>query len=107
MKNARRKKNKNGFTLIEMIIVMVIIGVILSAVIAVGQGATNTSRITSTVSTIKAVQTAAVNYYNANGGTYTGGSIGTISLANLAAQNMLPANIGTGVNAWQGTIAVG
>ena len=100
-------QRSRGFTIIEMIIVMVIIGVILSAVIAVGQGATDTSRITSTVATVKALQTAAVNYYNANGGTYSGGSLGDISLANLAAQNMLPGLMATsGVNAWKGTIAI-
>jgi len=105
MKNTSQKTNKNGFTIIEMIIVMVIIGVILSTVLAVGQGATNTSRIASTISSIRSLQTASTNYYNANRGTYTGGSLGTISLANLAANNMLPAKI-SGTNAWGGTITV-
>lgn len=105
MKSARQKLNKKGFTIVEMIIVMVIIGVILSAVISVGQGATNNSRITSTGATIEAIETAAVNYYNANGGTYTGGTLGTISLANLAANGMLPANI-AGTDAWGGAITV-
>jgi len=98
--------NKKGFTIIEMIIVMVIIGVILSAVIAVGKGATDASRVASTASTIRSLQTACINYYNANGGTYTGGILGTINLANLASNNMIPANIGSGVNAWLGTIVV-
>jgi len=106
MKKVRQNENKKGFTIVEMIIVMVIIGVILSSVIAAGQGATNTGRLTSTVATIKALQTAAVNYYNQNGGTYTGGTLGTITLANLASNNMIPANIGSGLNAWNGTISV-
>jgi len=108
MKNNRQETKKNGFTIVEMIIVMVIVAVILSAVIAVGQGATDTSRITSTVSTIKAIQTAAVNYYNANGGTFTSGTLAsgnTLSLANLASNGFLPTKI-VGINAWGGTIAV-
>lgn len=110
MKNARQRINKRGFTLIELMAAMVIIAVILGAVIAAVQGATNTSRITSTVATIKALQTAAVNYYNANGGTYSSGSLAsgnTLSLANLAlaANGMLPAGV-TGTNAWGGTITV-
>ena len=108
MKNTSQKANKKGFTLIEMIAVMVIIAVILGSVLAVAQGTTNTSRITSTVASIRALQTASVNYYNANGGTYANtGSLGAaLSLANLVAQNMLPANIGAGINAWGGTITV-
>ena len=105
MKNMRQNSNKNGFTIIEMIIVMVIIGVILAVVLTVGKGATDNSRIASSVGTIRSLQTAAINYYNANGGTYTGGTLGTISVAKLASNGMLPATI-TGTNAWGGTIAV-
>lgn len=105
MKIVRQKANTKGFTIIELIAVMVIIGVILSAVLAAVQGATNNSRITSTLASIRALQTASVNYYNSNGGNYTGGTLGTISLANLATNNMLPANI-SGTNAWEGTITI-
>jgi prepilin-type N-terminal cleavage/methylation domain-containing protein len=107
MKNTRHNTSKSGFTIVEMIIVMVIIGVILSAVIAVGQGATDTGRQTSTVSTIKAIQTAAVNYYNANGGSYAAtGTLGAaISMATLASNGFLPTKI-SGTNAWGGTITV-
>ena len=105
MKNTYQKSSKNGFTIVEMIIVMVIIGVILSAVIAVGQGATNTSRIASTTATIKAIQTAATSYYNANGGSYSGGTLGNITLANLASNGYLPTKV-AGTDAWGGAITV-
>jgi len=105
MKNTYQKSSKNGFTIVEMIIVMVIIGVILSAVIAVGQGATNTSRIASTTATIKAIQTAAASYYNANGGSYSGGTLGNITVANLASNGYLPTKA-AGNDAWGGAITV-
>ncbi|MBF0511637.1 MAG: type II secretion system protein [Candidatus Omnitrophica bacterium] len=98
MKN-KMKKSK-GFTIIELVAVMAIIAVILGAVIAAVQGATNNSRIASTLASIRALQTASLNYYNTNGGSYS-----NLSLANLASNNMLPANV-TGTNAWNGTITV-
>ena len=108
MKNIIQRKRATGFTVIEMIAVMVIITVILGAVLTTVQGATNTSRITSTLSSIKSIQTACVNYYNANGGTYTNGTLAagnTLSLANLASNGMLPAGV-AGTNAWGGAITV-
>jgi len=97
--------NQDGFTLIEMIVVMVIIAAILSAILPAFTGAQNNSKVASAVSTIRALQTAATNYYSANGGTYTGGTIGTISLANLTANNMLPVKA-AGSNPWGGSIAI-
>ena len=103
MKNTRQKSNTNGFTIIELIAVMVIIGVILSSVLATVQGATNNSRITSAIASVRALQTASVNYYNGNGGSYTG-----LSLATLASGNYLPSNFtsGTNQNPWNGSITV-
>lgn len=98
------KKIKNkGFTIIELVAVMVIIAVILGAVLAAVKGATDNSRITSAVVTVRALQTASVNYYNGNGGSYTG-----LSLSTLASGNYLPANFtsGTNQNPWNGNITV-
>lgn len=105
MKNTYQKSSNSGFTIVEMIIVMVIIGVILSAVIAVGQAATDTSRIASTTATIKSIQTAATSYYNANGGSYSGTTLGSITLALLASSGYLPAKV-AGTDAWGGAITV-
>ncbi len=100
MKGINRKK---GFTIIELIAVMVIIAVILGAVLATVRGATDNSRITSALASIRALQTASVGYYNNNGGSYS-----NLSLATLAANNMLPANFTSGANAnpWNGNIVV-
>ena len=100
MKNTRQKTNKKGFTMIEMIAVMVVIGVILSAVIPALTGAINNGRVASAAGTIRSLQTAATNYYNGNGGSYTG-----LTLATLASGNYLPAGV-TGTNSWNGTITV-
>ena len=102
MKNTRQKTNKKGFTIIELIAVMVIIGVILSSVLAAVKGATDNSRITSAIASVRALQTASVNYYNSNGGSYTG-----LSIVTLASGNYLPANFsGTSNNPWNGNITV-
>jgi len=100
MKNMRHKTNKKGFTMIEMIAVMVVVAVILSAVLPSLIGAINNSRVSSAAGTIRSLQTAAANYYNANGGSYTG-----LSIATLASGNYLPAGI-TGTDSWNGTITL-
>ena len=107
MKNMPQQLKKKGFTMIEMIVVMVVIAVILGAVLPALVGASDNSRLTSTLSSIRGLQTASVNFYNANGGSYAStGSLGiALSLANLSAQNMLPANV-TGTNSWGGTISL-
>ena len=102
MKNTRPKIKNNGFTVIELIAVMVIIAVILGSVLAAVKGATDNSRTTSAIASVRALQTASVNYYNNNGGSYAG-----LSLAVLASGNYLPANFsGTGNNPWNGNITV-
>ncbi len=103
MKNTGQKTNNKGFTIIELIAVMVIISVILGSVLAAVKGATDNSRITSAIASVRALQTASVNYYNNNGGSYTG-----LSLAALASNNMLPSNFtsGTNANPWNGNITV-
>ena len=108
MKNITRVSNNKGFTIIELIAVMVIIAILLGAVIAAVKGVTDNSRVTSAIDSIRALQTASVNYYNSNGGSYSAGSLGNLSLASLAANNMLPANFtsGTNANPWNGSITV-
>ena len=97
------KTKKKGFTIIELIAVMVIITVILGAVLAAVKGATDNSRITSAIASVRSLQTASVNYYNNNGGSYS-----NLSLSTLASNNMLPANFTSGANAnpWAGSITV-
>lgn len=104
MKNDHRKKIR-GFTLMEMVVVMVVITTILGAVIPAFVSAADNSKVTSTVATIRALQTASANYYLNNGGTYTGGAWGTISMVNLVSHNMLPSK-GIFTNAWGGAISV-
>ena len=101
MKNMDQKRNKKGQTLLEIIAVLVIIGAILAAVIPAVTASTDNGRITSAINTIRSIQSAAVGYYNDNGGSYA-----SISIANLAAK-YLPANFtGTSANPWDGSITV-
>jgi competence protein ComGC len=93
--------NKKGFTIIELIIALVIISVILLVVVPVGQKATDNSRITNAMASIKAIQTAAVGWSNDNGGQYTG-----ITFTNLT-QGYLPAQFtAMSTNPWNGNYSV-
>ena len=55
-----------------MIIAMVIVSVILLVIVPLGQAATDNSRVTNAIASIKAIQTAAVQWSSDNGGQYTG-----------------------------------
>jgi len=78
MKNTYQETNNKGFTIIELIAVMVIIAVILGAVLAAVKGVTDNSRITSALASVRALQTASVNYYNSNGGSYSNLSLAAL-----------------------------
>ncbi|MDE2222422.1 MAG: prepilin-type N-terminal cleavage/methylation domain-containing protein [Candidatus Omnitrophica bacterium] len=98
-----RCRHKEGFTIIELTIVMIVIAAILSAVLFAGQSTTDASRVTSALASVKSLQTAAVSFYNNNGGSYSG-----LSLSTLASGGYLPANFtsGTNQNPWKGNITV-
>jgi len=99
MKTTNQKRNKNGQTLLEIIAVLVIIGAILAAVIPAVTTSTDNGRIRSAVSAIRAIQSAAVGYYNDNGGSYA-----SVSIANLAAKYLPSGFSGTSANPWGGNI---
>lgn len=92
---------KQGFTIIEMVIALVIISVILLVVVPLGQTATDNSRIANAIASIKAIQTASVEWANDNGGVYTG-----INFTQLAS-GYLPAQFNpTSTNPWSGDYTV-
>ncbi|MBF0570449.1 MAG: prepilin-type N-terminal cleavage/methylation domain-containing protein [Candidatus Omnitrophica bacterium] len=97
----RKLKIRKGFTVIEMVVVLVIISVILLAVVPLGQTATDSSRIANAIASIKAIQTASVEWASDNGGVYTG-----ITFAKLAA-GYLPAQFtAITTNPWNGDYTV-
>jgi prepilin-type N-terminal cleavage/methylation domain-containing protein len=101
MKMKTKLNNKQGFTIIEMIIALVIISIILLVVVPVGQTATDNSRIANAIASIKAIQTAAVGWANDNGGQYTG-----LTFANLT-QGYLPAQFtAASTNPWNGDYTI-
>jgi prepilin-type N-terminal cleavage/methylation domain-containing protein len=108
MKSMEKINNKSGFTIIELVIALVIISVILLVVVPMGQAATDNSRVANAIASVKAIQTAAVQWANDNGGVYTG-----ITFAKLSGTGggsvYLPAQFSaTSTNPWQGdyTVAV-
>ena len=78
MKITNQERTKKGQTLLEIIAVLVIIGAILAAVIPAVTASTDNGRVSSAVSAIRTIQSAAVGYYNDNGGSYA-----SLSIANL------------------------
>ena len=96
-----KMKDKDGFTIIELIIALVIISVILLVIVPAGQKATDNSRIANAMASIKAIQTAAVGWANDNGGQYAG-----ITFANLT-NGYLPAQFtATSTNPWNGDYSI-
>jgi prepilin-type N-terminal cleavage/methylation domain-containing protein len=84
---------KKGFTLIEMLIVVAIIG-ILASVVVIGIGpAQQRARDSRRASDLKQIQTSIELYYNKNGAYPTGGTDGEMSWADFTAA-IVAANIG-------------
>jgi prepilin-type N-terminal cleavage/methylation domain-containing protein len=101
MKKVNQMKGQKGQTLLEIIAVLVIIGTILAAVIPAVTSSTDNGRIRSAVSAIRSIQSAAVGYYNDNGGSYA-----SVSIAGLAAKYLPAGFSGTSANPWNGNITV-
>jgi prepilin-type N-terminal cleavage/methylation domain-containing protein len=107
MKELRKINNKKGFTIIEMVIALVIISVILLVVVPMGQAATDNSRIANGIASIKAIQTAAVQWANDNGGVYTGITFDKLAGSAGATTAYLPAQFtATSTNPWGGNYTV-
>jgi prepilin-type N-terminal cleavage/methylation domain-containing protein len=106
--NMRDKiNNKKGFTIIEMVIAMAIITVILLVVVPLGQAAIDNSRIANAIASVKAIQTAAVEWANDNGGVYTGITFGGLTGATAGTTAYLPAQFSaTSTNPWNGDYVV-
>jgi len=100
MKNMKRQ-GQQGQTLLEIIAVLVIIGAILAAVIPAVTTQTDNGRVASAMNTIRSVQSAAVGFYNDNGGSYA-----AVSIANLATKYLPAGFSGTNANPWGGNISV-
>ena len=105
MEKMQRINNKKGFSLLEIAIVVLIIAVLAAIMLPGMVSAMNNGNVTSSIQSIRSLQTASGQYYAANGGTYTGGTVGSISLANLSAQGLLPAQA-AGNNPFGGTFTV-
>lgn len=68
MKSLQRKlKNKKGFTLIELIVVIVILGVLAAIAIPKLSGFSDTAKKSADVATAKTIATAALTYYAETG----------------------------------------
>jgi prepilin-type N-terminal cleavage/methylation domain-containing protein len=107
MKEMKMIHNKEGFTIIEMVIAMVIISVILLTVVPMGQAAMDNSRISNAIASVKAIQTAAVQWANDNGGVYTGITFAKLAGSGGTTTAYLPAQFtATSTNPWNGNYTV-
>jgi prepilin-type N-terminal cleavage/methylation domain-containing protein len=92
------RKNKKGFTLVELLAVIGIVGVILGVVLVGSSSARNTARISTTAQQIQLIYGACQSWLGNGRVNYTG-----ISLTNLQNAGYLPSNL---VNPWGGTYTV-
>ncbi|OGX33456.1 MAG: hypothetical protein A2787_08885 [Omnitrophica WOR_2 bacterium RIFCSPHIGHO2_01_FULL_48_9] len=74
------RNNKSGFTLLEIIIVLIIIGVLASLALPRFFALVETSRGGEALNTLSAIRGSMVRYALRNGNSYTGANLGTIDV---------------------------
>ena len=104
MKKANQKLNKKGFSMIEMILVLAVVGTLMLMFLPQIIPAVANSSITTAAGSIKSVQNVSPQYYQQNGNTFTGGTTGSISIANLGTLKLINATAVT--NPFGGAITV-
>jgi len=92
------RKNKKGFTLVELLAVIGIVGVILGVVLVGSSSARTTAKISTTVQQIQLIYGACQSWVGNGRVNYTG-----ISLTTLQNAGYLPSNL---LNPWGGTYTV-
>ena len=90
--NLRTLKSQSGFTLAELIIVMVIIAIIAAASIGIYTGMFGSADVTAITGNISKLKASCEQYASMNGGSYTG-----ISAAALQTDGLLPSSSWTTV----------
>lgn len=81
--NLRALKSQNGFTLAELIIVMVIIAIIAAASIGIYNGMFGSADVTAITGNISKLKASCEQYASMNGGSYTGISAGALQTDGL------------------------
>jgi type IV pilus assembly protein PilA len=77
-KNVKRVvRNKKGFTLVELMVVVAIIGVLTAIAIPVYNNVTDNAKAKADAATLKTIQTAVTMYMAANEGKWTSAAVGT------------------------------
>ena len=77
-----KSNNKSGFTLLEIIIVIIIVGVLASLALPRFFSTVEFSRSTEALASISSLRQSVERCFLANGGTYVGCTIGSIDLDN-------------------------
>jgi prepilin-type N-terminal cleavage/methylation domain-containing protein len=97
-----RKNNKKGFSLLELIIVMVVMGTMAIVVVNNTKGSSESGQITSAMQSVSAIQTASMQWFADNGNAFTGVSVGTLVTSKLLGE----AFTGTSANPWGGNYSL-
>ena len=83
-------KNSRGFTLIELMIVVVILGILVAIALPTFNNMTSQARVAQVKSTMHTVQVTVEDFASRNNGTYPANAASTTVDGNLTLQALLP-----------------
>ncbi len=98
------KNKQQGFTIVELLIVIVVIGILAALVITTFTGIQQKARNTERETDVKALHSQIEAYYAQNGYYPDINNVTTTDLKGLDADALLPPNSTTGINATAATI---
>jgi prepilin-type N-terminal cleavage/methylation domain-containing protein len=83
MKNKiKQMRAEGGFTLVELLVVILIIGILATLAILAFQGSTDDANNTTTQANLRSALAVAQNEFTSNGGTYGTGAAGITAMTN-------------------------
>lgn len=102
MKMEPTKRNKQGFTLVEIAVVLVIITVLLLVIGPAAKGMFENGRVSSAAQSVETLRNAAAQFLASGNVTYA-----SVNVAALKAGNLLPTNFNaTGSNPYGGNYSI-
>lgn len=94
----KQRRHQQGFTLIELMIVVAIIGILASIAIPAYQDYTNRAKVTEAINLMSAAKTGVAEYYDATNSLASNNSeAGVATAASITGEYVSAVNVATGV----------